>query len=331
MAECSPFRRRSAQGSRARKTAHRRSIVVSVVVACLLSACAASSPPVESAPSPTLVVTPSTPDGPRIPSAPGPSPAATKPPSSSAEALQGMLVDPAAREVPSRRGAVLAPRGDGPLTGKVIVVDPGHNGVYRAGINSRQVSAGGGRTKPCNSSGTATESGYSEHRFNWEIAQLVIGELRSRGAKVVLTRPDDQGTGPCVDERAAIGNRADADLVVSIHADGNVSRTARGFHVILSAQMLGGASVEAASKRFALILREAIQTETDMPRSTYIGQGTALSPRADIAGLNLSKIPGVMLEAGNMHHPKDAALLSSSVFRSRLAKALADGAVKALG
>lgn len=241
-----------------------------------------------------------------------------------------MVVDSAAREVPSRGGATLAPHGEGPLTGKVIVVDPGHNGAYRAAINTRQVPAGSGRTKPCNSPGTAAESGYSEHRFNWDVARLLIGELRSRGAKVVLTRPDDKGTGPCVDERAAIGNRAAADLVVSIHADGNVSRSARGFHLILSTRMLGGAGAEAASKRFALILRETIQSGTGMPRSTYTGRGTALSPRTDIAGLNLSKVPAVMLEAGNMHHPRDAALLSSAEFRARLARALADGATQAL-
>lgn len=316
---------------RARKAA-RPPAIVAVLVGCLLSACVASPRPVDTAPSPTSPASPSPADATSTPtpSAPRSSTASPSSPMPSTKALQRMVVDSAAREVPSRGGATLAPAGDGPLTGRVIVVDPGHNGAYRAAINTRQVPAGGGRTKPCNSSGTAAGSGYSEHRFNWDVARLLIGELRSRGAKVVLTRPDDKGTGPCVNERAAIGNRADADLVISIHADGNVSGKARGFHVILSTQMLGGAGVEADSKRFALILRRTIQTETGMPRSTYIGHGAALSPRTDIAGLNLSKIPGVMLEAGNMHHPKDAALLSSAEFRARLAKALADGATRAL-
>ena len=242
-----------------------------------------------------------------------------------------MVINPAARTTPSRGGATLAPFGKGALTGRVIGVDPGHNGVYRASVNTRPVPAGNGRTKPCNSSGTASNSGYSEHRFTWDVAKRLTGELRSRGAKVVLTRPDDRGTGPCVNERAAIGNRAKADLVISIHADGNLSPKARGFHIIRSTSMAGGRAAEASSTNLATILRRTIQAQTGMPRSTYIGRGTALSPRSDIGGLNLSTIPGVMLEAGNMRHPKDAALLRSARFQGRLAQALADGVTQAAG
>ena len=321
---------RRIRGCRPRRFTYGPAVVVALV-ACMLSACVTSSRPVDLTPLPTLSSPPATgATGTTTPSAPRSSVAATSSPWATGKALEGMVVGSTAREVPSRGGATLGPRGDGPLTGRVIVVDPGHNGTYRAAINTRQVPAGRGWKKPCNSSGTAAVSGYSEHRFNWDVARLLIGELRSRGARVVLTRPDDKGTGPCVNERAAIGNRAGADLVVSIHADGNRSAKARGFHIILSTQMLGGDGVEAASKRIALILRETIQIETGMPRSTYIGHGTALSPRTDIAGLNLSKVPGVMLEAGNMHHPEDAALLSSPEFRVRLARAVADGAAKAL-
>jgi N-acetylmuramoyl-L-alanine amidase len=46
-----------------------------------------------------------------------------------------------------------------------------------------------------------------------------------------MTRTDNNGVGPCIDERAAIGNRAHAAVGVSIHADGGPV-TGRGFHVI---------------------------------------------------------------------------------------------------
>jgi N-acetylmuramoyl-L-alanine amidase len=244
--------------------------------------------------------------------------------------LAGMVVAKTAAEVPSRGGATLQPQATGSLDGRVVVVDPGHNGVYRKAVNTKLVPAGGGKKKACNSSGTATDAGFSEHQFNWKVAKLLVGELRSRGATVVLTRPDDNGTGPCVNERAGIGNRAAADLVVSIHADGSYAKGARGFHLIISTTMKGGDEVEATSKAIAKKLRTRIEEQTEMPRSTYIGGGTALSPRSDIAGLNLSKAPGVMLEAGNMRNAKDAALLGSIPFRVALADALADGVEAAL-
>jgi N-acetylmuramoyl-L-alanine amidase len=245
-------------------------------------------------------------------------------------ALTGMVASPLAAKVPSKGGATLSPQASGPLTGRTIVVDPGHNGIYRKAVNRKLVAAGNGKRKACNSSGTATNAGFAEHRFNWKVAVDLVARLRARGATVVLTRPNNSGTGPCVNERAAIGNRAKADLVVSIHADGSYAAGARGFHLIISTTMVGGSTVEKRSRALALALRSRIAKQTGMPRSTYIGGGTALSPRTDIAGLNLSKIPAVMLEAGNMRNKSDAKLLTSASWQSVLSHALADGVVAAL-
>ncbi len=216
-----------------------------------------------------------------------------------------------------------------PLAGRTIVVDPGHNGVWTKAL-LRQVPAGNGRTKACNASGTASNAGYPEHAFTWDVATRLRTALRRLGATVVLTRPNDQGSGPCVNVRAAIANRTKADLLVSIHADGSFAAGARGFHVIVSTTMAGGARVERASLAFAKVVRRAIETGTGMPRSTYIGGGTALSPRSDIAGLNLSRRVGVMVEFGNMRSAADLKLLGSAAWRQRAAAALAAACVTAL-
>lgn len=231
--------------------------------------------------------------------------------------------------VPSTGGVRYAPlRATGPLAGRVIVVDPGHNGRVTA-VNNRPVPAGSGRTKACNTSGTAAANGATEHAFTWDLAQRTAKALRARGATVVVTRPNDKGVGPCVNERAEIGNRVRADLVLSIHADGNLSKSARGFHVITSTRMGGGDTAEVASTRYARNVRAAF-VRTGMPRSTYLGRGTAITPRTDIAGLNLSRRPAIMLEAGNMRHARDAALLASPSFRTKAANALADATVATL-
>jgi N-acetylmuramoyl-L-alanine amidase len=215
------------------------------------------------------------------------------------------------------------------LAGRVIVIDPGHNKVYNS-ANRKKVPAGNGKKKPCNSSGTATNAGWPEHTYNWLQAQALRSELESMGAKVVLTRKNDSGQGPCVNIRAKTANDNKADLLISIHADGSYSKGARGFHVILSTTMVGGSKVEKTSRQLAENARDSIEKLTAMPRSTYIGKGSALSPRSDIATLNLSKSPGIMMEMGNMRNSKDVKLLSSKKFRQQVAEALAQAAVKTL-
>lgn len=179
--------------------------------------------------------------------------------------------------------------------------------------------------------GTQTAAGYPEHAQVWDTATRLATVLRAQGARVVLTRADDRGFGPCIDRRAAIGNQARATLVVSIHDDGNLSPRARGFHVIHSPRMAGGPAVQQRSERLAVAVRDAFASGTGMPRSTYVGRGTALSRRTDIGGLNLSTVPAVMLEAGNLRHPRDARLLGSAAFRQREAVALAAGIRRYLG
>lgn len=238
------------------------------------------------------------------------------------------VVAAGAHERPSRGGVSFRPAARGPLSGSVIVVDPGHNGVYVPRIATRQVDAGGGRRKACNTSGTANAK-LSEHALNWKVASRLVADLRARGATVWLTRPDDKGVGPCVNERAAIGNRAGADLLVSIHADGNESRSARGFHVITSTKMAGGPEAQSRSMSLARSVRGGLMG-TAMPTSTYVGGGSGIVARSDIAGLNLSQVPGVMLEMGNMHHPKDAALFSQDAFHAQVARVLATAVTSAL-
>jgi N-acetylmuramoyl-L-alanine amidase len=146
----------------------------------------------------------------------------------------------------------------------------------------------------------------------------------------VLTRDTDAGWGPCITERAAIGNRVGAAVAISIHADGGPAG-GRGFHVIEPALVPGYTdAIVQPSQRLALDLRSAYQAGTGMPYATYIGHD-GLDVRSDLGGLNLSKVPKVFIECGNMRNATDAPLLESAAFRARAARALADGLERFLG
>ncbi|MGW0282916.1 N-acetylmuramoyl-L-alanine amidase [Streptomyces sp. NPDC003236] len=228
-----------------------------------------------------------------------------------------------------------APAVSGALKGKVVVIDPGHNpGNFRHPTEiNRQVDIGTNR-KECDTTGTSTNSGYPEARFTLDVAHRLRTLLERQGVTVKLTHDGDSPPwGPCVDERARIGNTARADAAVSIHADGSAEGN-RGFHVILPASVhAGGADtrpVVGPSKDLGTRIAGRYLRLTGEPPSNYVGDGTGLVTRKDLGGLNLSTVPKVFIECGNMRDTKDAALLTSGAWRQKAAQGISEGIVSFL-
>ncbi|MBB5775344.1 N-acetylmuramoyl-L-alanine amidase [Nonomuraea jabiensis] len=218
-----------------------------------------------------------------------------------------------------------------PLEGKVVVIDPGHNGGnYRdpAAVN-RKVNVLT-KWKPCDTTGTQTNSGYTEAAFSFDVSKRLVKILESRGATVKLTRTSNNGVGPCITERAAIGNKARADAAISIHGDGAAPAN-HGFHVIMPKKINGPVDkVVSASSRLGIDVRNAFAKGTGLPYSTYIGRN-ALDYRNDLGGLNLSTVPKVFIECGNMRNAAEAAKFQDPGFRQKIALALANGLQHYLG
>jgi N-acetylmuramoyl-L-alanine amidase len=212
------------------------------------------------------------------------------------------------------------------LSGKVIVLDPGH-GAASDGPLTRQVPNGRGGTKDCQTTGTATDAGFPEHTFNWDVAVLVQNALDAMGARTVMSRPDDTGPAPCVDARAAAANAQHPDAIISIHGDGGPA-SGHGFHVNYSSPPLNDAQ-SGPSLTLARTMRDAL-AGSGMSPSTYIGSD-GLYGRADLAGLNLAQFPAVLLELGNMRNAGDAAQMSSDQGRAAYADAVVKGITAYLG
>src|SRR5262245_34648692 len=99
-----------------------------------------------------------------------------------------------------------------PLAGKIVGIDPGHNGRNAGdpGFIDQQIW-NGAEYENCDTTGTETAGGYTEARFNFSLASYLRADLIAAGARVVLTRHTDSGVGPCVTSRAEIINRAHAN------------------------------------------------------------------------------------------------------------------------
>ncbi|MQY04826.1 N-acetylmuramoyl-L-alanine amidase [Actinomadura macrotermitis] len=222
------------------------------------------------------------------------------------------------------------PKGGG-LRGKTILVDPGHNGGNASHPSeiAKQVDVGNGH-KECDTTGTETKAGYTEAAFTWDVSLRLRKLLTAQGAKVVMTRDSNSGVGPCITERAAIGNKARADAAISVHADG-APASGHGFHIIEPALVAGhNAKIVVPSQKLGLAVRDAYHAGTGVPYSTYIGT-KALDRRDDLGGLNLSTVPKIFIECGNMGNAGDAAKLSDAAFRQRIADSLAKGIGDYLG
>lgn len=215
----------------------------------------------------------------------------------------------------------------GPLAGKVVVIDPGHqlgnaNPTFARHLAQKRFN--GSITKPCNTTGTATNAGLPESTFNWRVAKALKSQLEQAGATVLLTRSVNSANawGPCIWNRPRVANEANADVLISIHGDGAAS-SGRGFHVIAPKRIDGWTDdIAAPSRRLARDVIAGLRA-AGLPKTTYLS--SALSVRGDESTLNFSDVPAVMVELGNMRNASDAQRMSSATGRAQYAQGLARG------
>ena len=208
-----------------------------------------------------------------------------------------------------------------PLAGRTVGIDPGHNGLNATDPSYINHLIWDGREMHvCNTTGTATNAGYPESQFNWNVASDLAAILTGQGARVVMTRHNNDGVGPCVNTRAAIIDRSGAQVAIDIHADGGPA-SGRGVAILEPVADGPNNHVIGASIRFGADVLHQMETVAGMPPSTYDGTDGIVF-RNNLAGLNLTTVPEVLIESGNMRNATDAALLTTPAFQRLEARAL---------
>ncbi|MFA6132882.1 MAG: N-acetylmuramoyl-L-alanine amidase [Phycisphaerae bacterium] len=177
-----------------------------------------------------------------------------------------------------------------PMRGGLVVIDAGHGGK---------------------DTGAPSVAGGVEKTIVLDVARAVSERLAQSGVDVKMTREGD--TFVELDERAAIANRARADLFVSIHADSAPrNRSANGFTVYVSRSPSRASEAAAA----------AIARRMSAAGAEFRGK-----KEAGYRVLVCNDRPAVLVELGFLTNGRDAANLSSGAYRDRLADAIADGIV----
>src|SRR6266705_4761764 len=83
-----------------------------------------------------------------------------------------------------------------PLAGKIVGIDPGHNGLnYTSPAFLARKVWNGREWEGCDTTGNQTAGGYTEARFNWNVAVYLRADLIRMGARVVMTRKGNHGLG----------------------------------------------------------------------------------------------------------------------------------------
>ncbi len=178
--------------------------------------------------------------------------------------------------------------GGAALTGKVVVVDPGHGGPDRGSVGH----------------------GHDEATLVQDIATRLEGRLQAMGVRVLLTRGWDSS--PSDEERAALANEAAADLLVSLHVDEAPSSRCHG---VASYHFgTGTGTTSTVGERLASLVQREVVARTGLLDCRVHAKTWAL--------LRLTQMPAVRVELGHLSHPDDAAQLADPAFRDTLAEAL---------
>jgi len=190
----------------------------------------------------------------------------------------------------------------GPLSGKIIIVDPGHASKNFSG---KIVNYG------CKSA-----SGVKEMDVVVDISEILGGLFLQEGATVYFTR-DRQNfwrTAESQDadnqDRAQFANSKNADLFLRVHCNWSPSKKKRGVSVLW---------YKDDSKKIAETVYEEIK------KSGVIVDGIH---KQRLVGFEFAKVPSILIEYGYLSNKEDEKLLKDKKYLEKISEAIVGGLKK---
>lgn len=191
--------------------------------------------------------------------------------------------------------------GDGKLSTKTIVVDPGHGGH--------------------DSGARAPDGSATEKNLALAVSRFLAEYLSAEGASVIMTRKTDDFIP--LKERAMIANRNSADLFVSVHFNSNQRPNSTS----------GNMTFYHKKDPIGQLLAECIQNEIAKV-SGLRSMGAWSDQRIYDSGFSVlrnSQMPAVLLELGFINHRVDRSKAVTQEFQTNVARAVVKGIKVFLG
>ncbi len=177
---------------------------------------------------------------------------------------------------------------DAPLSGKVILIDPGHGGADAGAIGRH---------------------GLREKDLNLDVSLRLKGYLEKLGAQVLLTRDDDRYL--WLYDRVAIANRVGAATMISIHANNHDNRKITGFEIWHHPK-------RKESALLADYLAKEVISNTGLKFRGIMADKDFVLPRE-------AEMPSVIVEMGFISNTEEEKLLNTPEFRDKMAASLCQG------
>lgn len=211
-----------------------------------------------------------------------------------------------------------------PVTGELVTAETAEETPVPEDLPLSGISIAVDAAKSRGGEHKGVSSGTYEYRINLTFAQALQKELESLGAKVIMTRTDNDSV---VDSKARIStiNNSDAVLLVSLFCNDLDSGKTRGAEAFVAKN---NDSVE-KSKLLASSVLTAYTEGTGMPiRMTTAGTLRVVTDKTVLTG---AKVPAVGLVLGQLSNRTDDANLNDTAFVTKAAQSIAKGIRDYLG
>ena len=200
---------------------------------------------------------------------------------------------------------------------KTVVLDPGHQ--LHANYEKEPIGPCSTVMKAKTSAGTyGYASKTHEYQLNLTVSLALRAELECRGYRVIMTRTTHDVDLSNID-RAVIGNQANADAVIRIHANGSTNASVSGAETVCITKNNPYCPGTYAKSR---ALSDAVLTE--------FCKATGAKKRSvwetdTMTGLNWSTVPVTILEMGYMSNQNEDLTMATASYQKKMVLGTANG------
>lgn len=206
----------------------------------------------------------------------------------------------------------------GQTSGKIVVIDPGHQGHGDSG--QEPIGPGASETKPRVSSGTSgSVSGLDEYELNLIVSLQLRDELQSRGYTVYMTR-ETHDVSMSNKERADYAASVGGDVFVRIHANGSEDSSVSG--ALTMAPSDGNPFLSSDLITQSQALSQCV-IDSYVAATGFNNQGVYMTD--DMSGINWCSMPVTIVEMGYMSSPSDDAAMADPSMQVNMVDGIANG------